>query len=85
MLASLVAFLAGGTFRRIVAAGVAVGLPAVNAWLGPKVGVDIPEGATVASIITLAGYIAQSVANEIHARANPVTTVAQAAVVLSQP
>lgn len=80
----LVDFLASGTFRRAVAALVAVALPIINS----KLGLNIPSEQIIAAIVAAAGYVAQSVGNEMHARnagdaaAEKVVTVEDAAKVL---
>lgn len=58
-------FLTSDTFRRAVAGAVGVLLPLLNA----KLGLNIPSDQVIAAIMLVAGYIAQSVANSIHARA----------------
>ncbi len=57
-------FLQSDTFRRIIAALVAVALPVVN----QKLGLNIPNEQVIAAISFLALYLGQSVANSIHAR-----------------
>ncbi len=81
-------FLTSDTFRRVVAALVGVCLPAINAWIGSKLGVTIPPEATVSGIVLMAGYIGQSVANAIHLRATAAKTIAtvdDAAKVINTP
>lgn len=57
-------FLKSDSFRRIVAALVGVALPVVNA----KLGLNIPSEQVVGALVVVGGYIAQSVANDMHAR-----------------
>ncbi len=57
-------FLASGTFRRAIAALVAVALPVINS----KLGLNIPSEQVIAAITAAVGYIAQSMLNEVHAR-----------------
>ena len=57
-------FLKSDTFRRMVAGLVGVALPLLNA----KLGLNIPTEQVVAAIVLVGGYIAQSVANSVHAR-----------------
>ena len=73
-------FLKSDTFRRILAGLVGVVLPVLN----KKLGLDIPQEQVVAAIGLVAVYIAQSVANAMHARhVEAVTTGAEAAKVLA--
>lgn len=81
----MIEFLKSDTFRRAVAAVVGAALPVVNGFVSQKFGITIPAEATVSAVVLLAGYIAQSAVNAMHARANPVTTVSDAAAVLSKP
>lgn len=75
-------FLKSDTFRRLIAGAVGVLLPLINA----KFNLNIPTEQVVASIMLIAGYIAQSTANAIHARstekAAEIATVAQAVPIL---
>ncbi len=57
-------FLASDTFRRLIAGLVGVALPVINA----KLGLNIPSEQVIAAILLVAGYIGQSVANDMHAR-----------------
>jgi len=57
-------FLKSDTFRRILAALVGLLLPVLN----KKLGLDIPPEQVVSAMALMALYIAQSVANTMHAR-----------------
>lgn len=67
--------LMSATFRRIIAGLVGLVLPILN----QKLHLDIPSEQVVAGIILAAGYIAQSAANSIHARAMSAGAAAVAA------
>ena len=79
-------FLKSDTFRRAVAFSVGMAAP----YLNQKFGLNVPTEQVVAGTIFAAGYIAQSVVNDMHARsagvaaAKAVTSTSDAIAVMVQ-
>ncbi len=71
----MIEFLKSDTFRRICAGLVGVALPFINA----KLGISLPNEQVIAGMVLAAGYIAQSVANDMHARSTDAKLVMGAA------
>ena len=69
-------FLKSDTFRRAVAFLIGILLPLLNS----KLGLNIPNEQVVSAIVLVAGYIAQSVVNSMHARSVDAGAAAAAAV-----
>lgn len=57
------------TARRAIAGLAAFLAPFIAAFLKSKLGVDVSDAEVIASEVAVAGYLAQSVTNAIHARA----------------
>ncbi len=73
MMSLLSDLLTSGTVRRWLAGLLAAALPFINA----KFGLNISDAQVISAIGILAGLIAQSVTNEMHARAMGVKAAAQ--------
>lgn len=73
----MLSFLTSDTMRRIIAALVGLALPVLN----QKLGLNIPTEQVIAGLVFVLGYIAQSVANSMHARAIAAGVAASGSVV----
>lgn len=57
------------TLRRAIAGLAAFAAPFIAALLKSKLGIEVDDAKVVAAVVACLGYLAQSVANTIHARA----------------